>query len=30
VAEPVRRLEEAGIIRGYRVDLNLERLGRPA
>ena len=29
VAERVRRLEEAGIIHGYRVELNVERLGRP-
>jgi Lrp/AsnC family leucine-responsive transcriptional regulator len=29
VAERVRRLEEAGIIRGYRVELDVERLGRP-
>lgn len=28
VAERIRRLEEARIIDGYRVDLNLERLGR--
>jgi Lrp/AsnC family leucine-responsive transcriptional regulator len=27
VAERVRRLEEAGIITGYRVDLDLEKLG---
>jgi Lrp/AsnC family leucine-responsive transcriptional regulator len=27
VAERVRRLEEAGIIAGYRLDLNIERLG---
>jgi Lrp/AsnC family leucine-responsive transcriptional regulator len=29
VAERVRRMEEAGIIAGYRLDLNLERLGFP-
>jgi Lrp/AsnC family leucine-responsive transcriptional regulator len=29
VAERVRRLEEAGIIRAYRVELGLERLGLP-
>ncbi len=29
VAERVRRLEEAGIIRGYRVRLNREKLGLP-
>jgi Lrp/AsnC family leucine-responsive transcriptional regulator len=29
VAERVRRLEDAGIIRGYRVDLNLEKAGCP-
>jgi len=29
VAERVRRLEEAGVIRGYRVELDVERLGRP-
>jgi Lrp/AsnC family transcriptional regulator, leucine-responsive regulatory protein len=29
VAERVRRLEEAGIIRSYRVDLNLEKAGCP-
>src|SRR5215470_9641970 len=28
-AERVRRLEEAGIISGYRAELNLERLGFP-
>ena len=27
VADRIRRLEEAGIISGYRVDLNLEKLG---
>lgn len=29
VADRVRRLEEAGVIRGYRVVLDLERLGFP-
>jgi Lrp/AsnC family leucine-responsive transcriptional regulator len=29
VAERVRRLEEAGIIAGYRVDLNVKKLGLP-
>jgi Lrp/AsnC family transcriptional regulator, leucine-responsive regulatory protein len=29
VAERVRRLEEAGVIRGYRVELGFERLGLP-
>jgi Lrp/AsnC family leucine-responsive transcriptional regulator len=29
VAERVRRMEEAGIIGGYRVELNVERLGLP-
>jgi Lrp/AsnC family transcriptional regulator, leucine-responsive regulatory protein len=29
VAERVRRLEEAGIITGYRAELNLEKLGLP-
>jgi len=29
VAERTRRLEEAGVIRGYRADLDLERLGYP-
>lgn len=29
VAERVRRLERAGVIRGYRVDLDLGRLGLP-
>jgi Lrp/AsnC family leucine-responsive transcriptional regulator len=29
VAERVRRLEDAGIISGYRVDLNLEKAGCP-
>ncbi|MGE5618837.1 MAG: Lrp/AsnC family transcriptional regulator [Sphingomonadaceae bacterium] len=29
VAERVRRMEEAGIIRGYRVRLNREKLGLP-
>jgi len=29
VAERVRRLEDAGVIQGYRVDLNLEKLGLP-
>lgn len=29
VAERVRRMEEAGIIRGYRVQLGYETLGRP-
>ncbi len=28
-AERVRRMEEAGIIRSYRTDLNLERIGLP-
>src|SRR5438105_8880430 len=29
VAERVRRLEDAGIITGYRLELNVERLGLP-
>jgi len=29
VAERVKRLEEAGVISGYRVELNLEKLGYP-
>jgi Lrp/AsnC family leucine-responsive transcriptional regulator len=29
VAERVRRMEEAGIIRGYRVELDLEKIGLP-
>ena len=29
VADRVRRLEEAGVITGYRVDLDLERVGLP-
>ena len=29
VAERVKRLEESGIIAGYRVDLNLEKVGYP-
>lgn len=29
VAERVRRMEEAGIVEGYRVELNMEKLGRP-
>lgn len=29
VTERVRRLEEAGVIRGYRADLDLDRLGLP-
>jgi Lrp/AsnC family transcriptional regulator, leucine-responsive regulatory protein len=29
VVERVRRMEEAGIITGYRVELNLEKLGLP-
>jgi Lrp/AsnC family leucine-responsive transcriptional regulator len=29
VAERVRRMEEAGVVTGYRVELNLERLGFP-
>ena len=29
VAERVRRLEEAGVITGYRLELNIERLGLP-
>jgi len=29
VAERVRRLEEAGIIRGYRTEVDLERIGLP-
>lgn len=29
VAERIRRMEDAGIITGYRVELNLERLGLP-
>ena len=29
VADRVRRLEESGVIRGYRADLDLEKLGRP-
>jgi Lrp/AsnC family leucine-responsive transcriptional regulator len=29
VAERVRRLEDSGVIRGYRADVDLERLGRP-
>jgi Lrp/AsnC family leucine-responsive transcriptional regulator len=29
VAERVKRLEESGVIAGYRVDLNLERVGYP-
>ena len=29
VAERVRRLEEAGIITGYRVELNTEKIGLP-
>jgi Lrp/AsnC family leucine-responsive transcriptional regulator len=29
VAERVRRLEEAGIIAGYRLELDIERLGLP-
>ncbi len=29
VAERVRRMEETGIIEGYRVQLNLEKVGRP-
>jgi Lrp/AsnC family leucine-responsive transcriptional regulator len=29
VAERVRRLEEAGVIVGYRLELNIERLGLP-
>ena len=29
VVERVRRMEEAGIITGYRVELNLEKLGYP-
>lgn len=28
-AEHVRRMEDAGVIRGYRADLDLERLGYP-
>jgi Lrp/AsnC family transcriptional regulator, leucine-responsive regulatory protein len=28
-AERIRRLEDAGVIRGYRADLDLERLGYP-
>src|SRR5215203_2515994 len=28
-AERVRRLEEAGVIAGYRLELNVERLGLP-
>src|SRR5438128_1096494 len=29
VAERMRRMEEAGIISGYRVELNQEKIGRP-
>lgn len=29
VAERIRRMEDAGIITGYRVELNLEKLGLP-
>lgn len=29
VAERMRRMEETGIVSGYRVDLNMERIGRP-
>ena len=29
VAERVRRLEESGVIRGYRLELDVERLGLP-
>jgi Lrp/AsnC family transcriptional regulator, leucine-responsive regulatory protein len=29
VAERVKRLEEAGVIAGYRLDLNLEKVGYP-
>jgi Lrp/AsnC family leucine-responsive transcriptional regulator len=29
VAERVKRLEEAGVIRGYRLELDVERLGLP-
>ncbi|MGH2461690.1 MAG: Lrp/AsnC family transcriptional regulator [Chloroflexota bacterium] len=29
VAERVRRLEDAGVIEGYRAELNLEKLGLP-
>jgi Lrp/AsnC family transcriptional regulator, leucine-responsive regulatory protein len=29
VAERVRRLEDAGVIRGYRVELDLEKAGYP-
>ena len=29
VAERIRRLEECGIITGYRLDLNVEKLGLP-
>ena len=29
VAERVRRLEDAGVITGYRLELNVERLGLP-
>jgi Lrp/AsnC family leucine-responsive transcriptional regulator len=29
VAERVKRLEESGVIAGYRVDLNLEKVGYP-
>lgn len=29
VAERVRRLEQNGVITGYRAELNLERVGRP-
>jgi Lrp/AsnC family leucine-responsive transcriptional regulator len=29
VAERVRRMEEAGIVRGYRVELDLEKVGLP-
>lgn len=29
VIERVRRLEDSGVISGYRVDLNMDRIGRP-
>jgi Lrp/AsnC family leucine-responsive transcriptional regulator len=29
VAERIRRMEEAGIIAGYRLELNQEKIGRP-
>jgi Lrp/AsnC family leucine-responsive transcriptional regulator len=29
VAERIRRMEEAGIVEGYRVELNMGKLGRP-